>query len=293
MSDFDRPGATLPGPVKQRPRTSRFANLGDRLARTFGGYDRDPDETHDWDPTDGYGYAESEEPPVWDPVGPRFPLARLGYDRDAVDEHVAELERELAELQTRAPSADVVSAEIEKIGEQTSAILTVAHDRAHEMTRQAQEQADRCLADAASNAVMITEDAKRRLRQLDSDTDAVWRERARLIEDVRSVSGALATLADDAVIRFPAEPERPDPERTGVTTPDSSDAPDAVSENGVPAEAHAPEPDRDATVAMPPIAEDERPAGERHEDKRPEDGRSDDKRPEDEQPEDEQPWFGA
>jgi cell division septum initiation protein DivIVA len=273
MSDFDRPGATLPGPVKQRTRTSRFANLGDRLARTFGGYDRDPDETHDWDPSNGFGYADGDDPPAWDPVGPRFPVARLGYDREAVDEQVAELERELAELQTRAPSADAVSAEIEKIGEQTSAILTVAHDRAHEMTRQAQEQADRCLADAASNAVMITEDAKRRLRQLDTDTDAVWRERARLIEDVRSVSGALATLADDAVARFPAEPERPDPERTGVTGPEPSDAPHAMSENGLRVEAHAQEPDRDATVAMPPIAEDERP--------------------EDERPEDEQPWFGT
>jgi cell division septum initiation protein DivIVA len=273
MSDFDRPGATLPGPVKQRPKTSRFANLGDRLARTFGGYDRDPDATHDWDPPGGFGYADHGDPPGWDPVGPRFPLARLGYDRDTVDEHVAELERELAELQTRAPSAEAVSAEIDKIGEQTSAILTVAHDRAHEMTRQAQEQADRCLADAASNAVMITEDAKRRLRQLDIDTDAVWRERARLIEDVRSVSSALATLADDAVERFPAEPERPEPERPGVSDPESSVAPHSASENGVRVEARAPEPDSEATAAMPPIADDERPEGER--------------------PDDEQPWFGS
>ena len=275
MSDLDRPGATLPGPVKQRPKTSRFANLGDRLARTFGGYDRDPGETHEWDPPDGLGYADDSDPPAWDPVGPRFPLARLGYDRAAVDEHVAELERELAETQTRAPSADAVSAEIEKVGQQTSAILTVAHDRAHEMTRQAQEQADRCLADAASNAVMITEDAKRRLHQLDSDTDAVWRERSRLIEDVRSVSSALATLADEAVARFPAELERPEPESPEVSGPEPSVAAGGASgsENGVRVEAHAPEPDKEGTVAMPPIAEDVRPEGKR--------------------PEDEQPWFGT
>ena len=61
MSDLDRPGATLPGPVKQRPKTSRFANLGDRLARTFGGYDRDPNQTHDWNSPDGFGYAESDD----------------------------------------------------------------------------------------------------------------------------------------------------------------------------------------------------------------------------------------
>jgi cell division septum initiation protein DivIVA len=238
--------------------------------RTFGGYDRDHDDTHDWDPPDAFGYGDEGEPPTWDPVGPRFPIARLGYDREAVDQHVAELERELAELQTRAPSAEVVSAEIERIGEQTSAILTVAHDRAHEMTRQAQEQADRCLADAASNAVMITEDAKRRLRQLDSDTDAVWRERARLIEDVRTVSNALATLADDAVARFPAEQERPESDRS---EPEALSA----SQNGVRVEAHPPLPDAEATVAMPSVNEDEPHEDERHQD----------------EPQDEQPWFGT
>jgi cell division septum initiation protein DivIVA len=286
MSDFDRPGATLPGPVKQRPKGSRFANLGDRLARTFGGYERGPEDHEDWDAPEDFAYADEPELPAWDPVGPRFPIARLGYDRDTVDEHVAGLERELADLQTRAPSADVVSAEIEKLGEQTSAILNVAHDQAHEMTRQAQEQADRCLADAASNAVMITEDAKRRLRQLDSDTDAVWRERARLVEDVRSVSAALAALADDAVARFPAEPDRSDSERsrpersepehtgsehtraertdvqhidaehiehehTAVADPEPSDESLSGSE--------PPSPDGKATMRMPSVPDDDQP----------------------------------
>ena len=141
MSEFERSGAMLP--VKQRPKPNRFANLGDRLARTFGSYDSGADDTQAWDPPDALPYDEEDLAPGWDPVGPRYPLARLGYDRDAVDEHVAELEHELAELQKRAPSQEVVSAEIERIGEQTSAILTVAHDQAQAMTRQAQEQADR------------------------------------------------------------------------------------------------------------------------------------------------------
>ena len=227
MSHFDRPGATLPGPPEPRPRGSRFGNLSDRLARTFGGYDRPADETQDWDPQDEYGYGDQGDPPPWEPVGPRFPIARLGYDRSTVDEHMAELERELAELRTRAPSGGAVTAEIERIGEQTSAILTVAHDKAREMTRQAQEQADRCLADAASNAVMITEDAKRLLRKLDSDTDAVWRERARLVDDVRHVASSLMSLADDATARFPAEPEKssmldPEPEGATVAMPAAS-----------------------------------------------------------------------
>ena len=59
--------------------------------------------------------------------------------------------------------------------------------------------------DAAANAVSMTEDAKRKLRQLDSETDAVWAERGRLIEDVRSVATALFSLAEDATDRFPED----------------------------------------------------------------------------------------
>jgi hypothetical protein len=212
MSDFDRPGATLQESVKRRQGPSRFGNFSDRLARTFGGYERDTGETQDWDPPEDLEYGDNggTAPPPWDPAAPRYPTARRGYDRAAVDEHVAELERELAKMQARGQSGSSVTAEIERIGEQTSAILTVAHDRAHEMTRQAQEQADRCVADAAHNAVMITEDAKRRLRQIDTDTDAVWHERARLVEDVRGVASALLSLAESALERFPAEPDKSD-----------------------------------------------------------------------------------
>jgi hypothetical protein len=209
MSDFDRPGATLQESVKRKPGPSRFGNLSDRLARTFGGYERETGATRAWTPPEDLEYADDLGiAPPWDPAGPRYPVARHGYDRAAVDEHVAELERELAELRARTQPGSSVTAEIERIGEHTSAILTVAHDKAHEMTRQAQEQADRCVADAAHNAVMITEDAKRRLRQIDADTDAVWHERARLVEDVRGVAATLVSLAEAAVERFPSEPER-------------------------------------------------------------------------------------
>ena len=67
---------------------------------------------------------------------------------------LAELERELDELREpgEAPPTSITE-EIERIGEQTASILVVAHDQAHETTRLAQEQAERCIADAAANAV--------------------------------------------------------------------------------------------------------------------------------------------
>ena len=81
----------------------------------------------------------------------------------------------------------------------------MAHDQAHETTRLAQEQADRCVADAASNAVAITEEAKRQLQALDMETDTIWQERARLLEDARTVGMALIAMIDEAEGRFPEE----------------------------------------------------------------------------------------
>ncbi len=121
-----------------------------------------------------------------------------------MDEHLAGLERELEALRAQhAPMASITD-ELERIGEQTASILVVAHDQANETTRLAQQQAERCVADAAANAVQMTAEAKAKLRDLDAETDAVWRERERLLEDVRVVSTALANLADQASERFPA-----------------------------------------------------------------------------------------
>src|SRR2546421_4939121 len=124
----------------------------------------------------------------WEPAGDRFPITRRGYDCATVDAHIEELERELTDL--RSSSKDAVVDEIQRIGEQTSSILLVAQEKAREITHSAQEQADSCLSDAAANAVAMTEEAKAKLRQLDSETDSVWRERLRLLEDARSVAGA-------------------------------------------------------------------------------------------------------
>jgi cell division septum initiation protein DivIVA len=148
----------------------------------------------------------------------RFAVAPLGYNRQAVDEHFADVESELTELRealaqaSRGAAPMSIQEELERIGEETASILVVAHDKAHETTRMAQEQAERCISDAAANAVAITEEATRKLHELEAETDGVARHRERLIADVRNISGSLQSLADDAERRFagvqsPAEPE--------------------------------------------------------------------------------------
>ena len=210
MSDFERSGMAYDEPAKRRSPGTFFADLGDRLARGFNNFDRPPaDEEHDWGP-----YEEPDQPTAavdavpWDPAPNRFPTARHGYDREAVEEHLAALENEIDDLRAQRLPAHDVEAEIERVGAETSAILRVAHEQAAEITRRARAEADKCVADAAANAVAMTEDAKRNLRQLDSETDAVWAERGRLIEDVRNVATALFSLAEDAADRFPEDGER-------------------------------------------------------------------------------------
>src|SRR6185312_1479029 len=133
---------------------------------------------------------------------------------------------------------------------------------------------------AAANAVAMTEDAKRKLRQLDTETDAVWAERGRLIEDVRNVATSLFSLAEDAAERFPE-----DGERGGATVaaampasaPESS-APESAasapaSAASVPAPVIAPEPGKAPAPASPVSASAPTPvpapAGEPASDRRP------------------------
>ncbi len=209
MTDFDTPGTAVDEPVR-RPAGSRFADIGDRLAKTFGGFDRsDPERDVGWVPGDEAEYpAETHSTALWQPGEPRFPIARHGYDRGVVDEHIAELECELTELRTQRSLAAPVAVEIDRIGEQTSAVLRVAHEQAQQTAFRARAQAERMIADAEANAAAITDDATRQLRRLDGDTDAVWQERDRLIQDVRDVANALVTLAQSAADRFPPEAEK-------------------------------------------------------------------------------------
>lgn len=210
MGDFNRPGVALTRPVQHR---SRLAEVRDRLAGAFA----TPNQRRT---RESHQLAESPRddeslPLPWEEGPAKFPLARQGYDRPAVDEYVSELEQELIELEREvdelraqaAPPSEVTS-EIKRVGEQTSAILIAAHEQAQQTTRLAQEQADQCIADAAAKALAMTSQAKEELAELARQNDSVREERGRLIGDVRRLSGALATLADGADRAFADEADQ-------------------------------------------------------------------------------------
>ena len=143
-----------------------------------------------------------------------FPLAFRGYEREAVDAYVMQVNQLIAELEaTRSPEAAIKRA-LDSVGEETSSILQHARETADDITARSRVQADDRLQGAEREAQAVRADAEARLREIDADTDAVWQERARLIEEVRRLATDLSRLADVAVERMvPAEElAQPQPE---------------------------------------------------------------------------------
>jgi cell division septum initiation protein DivIVA len=256
MSELNRPGTTVDRPKQRKQPSSRLADLGDRIARTFtptptpGSAPSAP-----WDVATEAHYAVTDDVEErWDDDASPFPVVRSGYDRDAVDAYLNELEQEIDELRASRNSDDAVSTEIKRIGEQAAAILQTAHQQAAETTRKAREEAEKCLSDAAAQAISMKDEAKSKLRELDTETDAVWRERSRLIEDVRSVATTLFSLAEEATERFPSEDDKRAASSSGRRQPMGAPASVASTAQPVAAPMSAP------ATPVAPVAPSDAPA---------------------------------
>jgi cell division initiation protein len=136
-----------------------------------------------------------------------FPLALRGYDRLAVDEYVKQTSQLVAEIQaTRSPEAAVRRA-LERVGEQISGILQRAHEAAGQITAQSRSEAEDRLEQSRREAGQITQEAEQRVKDLDADTDRIWAERHRIVDDARGLAAELLTLAEAAAERFPPAEE--------------------------------------------------------------------------------------
>ena len=153
-----------------------------------------------------------------------FPVVLRGYDRLAVDAYVKQTSQLVAELQaTRSPESAVRRA-LERVGEEVSGILQRAHDAAAQITAQSRGEAEDRLEVARQEAVQITADARHRLKDLDVETDRIWAERQRIVEDAQDLARQLLALAESAADRFPAAEE-----------PTSAQAPASPAGSGQPA----------------------------------------------------------
>jgi vacuolar-type H+-ATPase subunit H len=134
-----------------------------------------------------------------------FPIVLRGYDRIAVDAYVKKTSQLVAELQaTRSPEAAVRRA-LERVGDEVSGILQRAHETASQITTQSRSEAEDRLEEARREAQELTAEASDRVKELDLETDRIWEERLRIVEDARELARQLLALADSAAQRFPAE----------------------------------------------------------------------------------------
>jgi vacuolar-type H+-ATPase subunit H len=187
-----------------------------------------------------------------------FPLALRGYDRLAVDAYVRKTSQLVAELQaTRSPEAAIRRA-LERVGEEVSGILQRAHETAEQITAQSRSEAEDRLDAARKEATEIVAGAQNRLKELDAETDRIWAERHRIVEDTRDLARQLLGLSDSAAERFPPA------EDTGSTAPVAAEANGEVVEEAVALEEPSVDgarsvedaeaaTDADATMVMPPL----------------------------------------
>lgn len=147
-----------------------------------------------------------------------FPVVLRGYDRIAVDAYVRKTGQLVAELQaTRSPEAAVRRA-LERVGEEVSGILQRAHETAEQVTATSRREAEDRLEAARLEAADMTAAAERRVKELDAETDRIWAERHRIVEDTRELARQLVGLAESASERFPAEDAAPEGPAAGQDT---------------------------------------------------------------------------
>jgi cell division septum initiation protein DivIVA len=181
-----------------------------------------------------------------------FPVVLRGYDRIAVDAYVKRTSQLVAELQaTRSPEAAVRRA-LERVGGEVSGILQRAHETAESITAKSRTEADDRLEVARQEAAALTAAAERRVKDLDAETDRIWAERHRIVEDARLLARQLLALAESAVERFPPEePAPPAPPVPPVLDPEAPGAPSGLEAEEAEQAGLAPDEATEATAAFP------------------------------------------
>jgi DivIVA domain-containing protein len=118
-------------------------------------------------PTRAEGEARSHVPAEIRNVS--FPASMRGYDRAAVDAYVRRANRVIAELEvTRSPQAAVRHA-VERVSEQTKAILEEARESAEQITATAREEGDQILATAKAEAAELVVNAGEEARRVEAE----------------------------------------------------------------------------------------------------------------------------
>src|SRR3954452_19196537 len=185
---------------------------------------------------------------------PQFQIARRGYDKGEVEAYVRRVTGIVRDLVAMRSPREAIRQALERVGEETSAILRRAHETAEEITSTSRREAEERLESARQEAAQITAEGEARVAELDRDADRVWQERERILGDVDHLSAELQTIRSEADVRFPPDPGT-DPDARAL--PLGEAMPDPAFEPGVvpaPADDDLDETDDDLgeTVAFSP-----------------------------------------
>lgn len=150
--------------------------------------------------------------------------------RQTAEEIITSARQEAEEVTARASAgaAELVvntSAETDRLQEEANAFVAGARTDAANTVAKAKAEAAEILSEARAEAESIVSgahsaaaerlrrleaelaalqaEAEGRMREIQSDTEAVWDERSDFLDDIRGMAAGLADFADAAAVRFP------------------------------------------------------------------------------------------
>jgi DivIVA domain-containing protein len=135
------------------------------------------------------------------------------------EDNTARAKAEAAELTVNTTEADSVKAEadelipnarreaddtVAKAKSEADGMLADAKAEVQNTLARAQTEADERVRRLQEELAALREEAETRRREIQADTEAVWKERHELLEDIRRMSGGLVHLANAAAAKFPS-----------------------------------------------------------------------------------------
>jgi DivIVA domain-containing protein len=153
----------------------------------------------------------------------RSPQAAVRHALDRVGEQtsgILQRARETAEEITASARTEADEATARAKAE-ADEISMSARAGADEVTARAKAEAEEILARSRAEEAerlkrleeevdALREQADTRMRKLDADTEAIWQERAELVDEIRQLAGRLEEIAGGAAARFPQrQPSEP------------------------------------------------------------------------------------
>jgi DivIVA domain-containing protein len=140
-----------------------------------------------------------------------FSLALRGYDRGAVDSHLAKVAQLVAELEATQLRETIVQRALDEVGEQTSSILQRAHETAEEISVRSRAQAEGRIQRAEREAEEIRRAVVEEKSEIEADILRLRQDRVRLIEEIRHMAEEVLGVADEALDRLPEPDEEDEP----------------------------------------------------------------------------------